>query len=67
MLNAESTTPVTPPPDPTRAHAPAFIPPALVTPIVPPGEPLDEPAEPPAFIPPALVRQAAERAAAHPT
>jgi sec-independent protein translocase protein TatB len=67
VLNVESNTPVAPPPDPTRAHAPAFIPPSLVTPIAPPGEPLDEPAEPPAFIPPALVRQAAERAAAHPT
>jgi sec-independent protein translocase protein TatB len=54
-LNAEAapTGPVVPPPDPTRAHAPAFIPPSLVTPIAA----APAPAEPPAFIPPAFVRQ----------
>ncbi len=64
VLNAPPAGPVVPPPDPTRAHAPPFIPPGLVTPIEPPAEP----AEPPAFIPPALVRQAAAaRAAANST
>lgn len=53
VLNTpEPTTPVVPPPDPTRAHAPAFIPPALVAPRA------DGPAEPerPAFIPPQIAR-----------
>lgn len=46
------TAPVVPPPDPTRAHAPAFIPPALVEPrLEPTGE-----AEHPAFIPPQIAR-----------
>ena len=47
-----STTPVVPPPDPTRAHAPAFIPPALVEPRLEPAEA----AEHPAFIPPQIAR-----------
>lgn len=47
-----STIPVVPPPDPTRAHAPPFIPPALVTPRA------DARAEPerPAFVPPQIAR-----------
>lgn len=64
VLSEQARTPVVPPPDPTRAHAPAFIPPSLVTPIIEPTQP----DEPPAFIPPAYVRQAAEtRAGAAPT
>lgn len=47
-----STTPVVPPPDPTRAHAPAFIPPALVEPRLESAEA----AEHPAFIPPQIAR-----------
>lgn len=53
VLNTpEPTAPVVPPPDPTRAHAPAFIPPALVTPRA------DGQAEPerPAFVPPQIAR-----------
>jgi sec-independent protein translocase protein TatB len=44
--------PVTPPPDPNRAHAPAFIPPAFVAPITP----ITRSVERPAFIPPEISR-----------
>ena len=54
------TAPVVPPPDPTRAHAPAFIPPGLVIPrpeaVETPQPEVAETPDRPAFVPPQLPR-----------